>query len=64
MRTGRPWLMTSSQPFWGDMVAAEGAGPSLIPHRQLDSQNLTQAITYCLTPDASAAAQDVAAKMH
>ncbi|KAK7510129.1 hypothetical protein IWZ03DRAFT_396827 [Phyllosticta citriasiana] len=34
------------QPFWGDMVAAEGAGPSLIPHRQLDSQNLTQAITY------------------
>ncbi|KAK7546447.1 hypothetical protein IWX92DRAFT_417387 [Phyllosticta citricarpa] len=42
---GKPTTIVP-QPFWGDMVAAEGAGPSLIPHRQLDSQNLTQAITY------------------
>ncbi|KAK8159043.1 hypothetical protein BKA80DRAFT_344774 [Phyllosticta citrichinensis] len=51
------------QPFWGDMVAAAGAGPSPIPHRQLDSWILAEAITYCLTPEASDAAQGIAAKM-
>ncbi|KAK7532014.1 uncharacterized protein J3D65DRAFT_576772, partial [Phyllosticta citribraziliensis] len=51
------------QPFWGDMVAAAGAGPSPIPHRQLDSRILAEAITYCLTPEASDAAQGIAAKM-
>ncbi|KAK8202450.1 hypothetical protein IWZ01DRAFT_459914 [Phyllosticta capitalensis] len=51
------------QPFWGDMVAAAGAGPRPIPHRNLDSQNLAEAIAFCLTPEASAAAHGIAVKM-
>lgn len=52
-----------SQPFWGDMVAIAGAGPKPIPHKQLNVQNLSDAIRFCLTPEASAAAGELAAKM-
>jgi len=38
------------------MVAATGAGPSPIPRKSLTSENLADAIAYCLTPKASAAA--------
>ncbi|KAF4543392.1 uncharacterized protein LTHEOB_91 [Lasiodiplodia theobromae] len=51
------------QPFWGQMVAAAGAGPVPIPHRLLDSTNLAEAISYCLTPQAAAAARGIAEKM-
>ncbi|KAK8224342.1 hypothetical protein HDK77DRAFT_504114 [Phyllosticta capitalensis] len=51
------------QPFWGDMVAAAGAGPRPIPHRHLDSQNLAEAIAFCLTPEAAIAAHGIAVKM-
>jgi UDP:flavonoid glycosyltransferase YjiC (YdhE family) len=40
------------QPFWGNMVAAVGAGPNPIPHKSLTSQNLTDAISFCLNPEA------------
>lgn len=52
-----------SQPFWGDMVAKAGAGPEPIPHTMLDPQNLAEAIQFCLTPEAEAAAQEIALKM-
>jgi hypothetical protein len=52
-----------SQPFWGSMVAAAGAGPRPIPQRQLNSKNLAEAIRYCLTPEASTAARTLAEKM-
>lgn len=52
-----------SQPFWGDMVANGGAGPRPIPHRQLNAENLAEAIRYCLSPRAVTAAQGIAAKM-
>lgn len=45
------------------MVAVAGAGPKPIPHQQLDVDNLTEAIRFCLTPEALAAAGEVAAKM-
>ncbi|KAJ6600765.1 sterol glucosyltransferase [Mycena sp. CBHHK59/15] len=51
------------QPFWGNMVAAAKAGPKPIPQRSLDAHNLAEAIVYCLTPEAAAAAQGIAAKM-
>ncbi|KAJ7740943.1 sterol glucosyltransferase [Mycena maculata] len=51
------------QPFWGDMVAAAGAGPKPIPHKSLDARNLAEAITFCLTPEAAAAARTIAQKM-
>lgn len=53
-----------SQPFWGDMVAAAGAGPKPIHHQALDAQNLAEAIQYCLNSVAVAAAATLAAKIH
>ncbi|KAK6227544.1 sterol glucosyltransferase [Colletotrichum tabaci] len=63
---GRPTTIVpffGDQPFWGDMVAIAGAGPKPIPHKQLNAQNLAEAIRFCLTPEAAAAASEVAAKM-
>ncbi|CAF3454368.1 unnamed protein product [Fusarium graminearum] len=54
---------TASQPFWGTMVHAAGAGPMPIPQKILNSQNLSQAIRDCLTPGALAAARGMAEKM-
>jgi UDP:flavonoid glycosyltransferase YjiC (YdhE family) len=51
------------QPFWGDMVAAAGAGPSPIPQKSLTPQNLAEAIGYCLTPSATAFARDLSERM-
>ncbi|KAH7068796.1 hypothetical protein BKA63DRAFT_556209 [Paraphoma chrysanthemicola] len=51
------------QPFWGNMVAVAGAGPYPIPHKSLTTQNLTDAISFCLTPDAKSAAQTIASRM-
>lgn len=45
------------------MVAKAGAGPRPIPHRQLNAENLAEAIRYCLSPRAVDAAQGIAAKM-
>ncbi|KAM0286889.1 hypothetical protein ACHAO9_008014 [Fusarium lateritium] len=51
------------QPFWGNMVHAGGAGPAPIPFKNLNSQNLADAIRFCLTPEASTAAHQIADKM-
>jgi hypothetical protein len=45
------------------MVAAASAGPKPIPYKALTAQNLADAISYCLTPQAAAAAQEIAVKM-
>lgn len=45
------------------MVANAGAGPKPIPHKQLSPENLAAAIRYCLSPQALAAAQGIAAQM-
>jgi hypothetical protein len=42
------------------MVAQAGAGPHPIPISKLSSDNLAEAITYCLTREAKAAADDIA----
>ncbi|KAF5518137.1 Sterol 3-beta-glucosyltransferase UGT80B1 [Colletotrichum aenigma] len=63
---GRPTTIVpffGDQPFWGDMVAIAGAGPKPIPHKQLNAENLSEAIRFCLTPEALAAAGELAAKM-
>ncbi|CAI4216069.1 unnamed protein product [Parascedosporium putredinis] len=51
------------QPFWGDMVAAAGAGPKPIHHKQLNAQNLAAAIRQCLSPEAEAAAHALSARI-
>lgn len=45
------------------MVAIAGAGPKPIPHKQLNAQNLADAIRFCLTPEAATAAGELSAKM-
>ncbi|KAF2194212.1 glycosyltransferase family 1 protein, partial [Zopfia rhizophila CBS 207.26] len=63
---GRPTTIVpffGDQPFWGEMVAAAGAGPKPIPRKALNARNLAEAIQFCLTPDASIAAQKLAAKI-
>ncbi|KAJ7162111.1 hypothetical protein C8R46DRAFT_1103536 [Mycena filopes] len=51
------------QPFWGRMVAASGAGPEPVHHKDLDVRRLADAIAFCLTPHAAAAASELARKM-
>ncbi|KAI2465968.1 glycosyltransferase family 1 protein [Annulohypoxylon bovei var. microspora] len=63
---GRPTTIVpffGDQPFWGEMVAAAGAGPRPIPQASLNVDNLVEAIQLCLTPEAREAAQGIAAKM-
>jgi hypothetical protein len=63
---GKPTVVVpffGDQPFWGEMIAAAGAGPSPIPQKQLKATNLAEAIRFCLTPEASAASQKMAAQM-
>ncbi|KAM0550288.1 hypothetical protein ACHAPJ_008958 [Fusarium lateritium] len=51
------------QPFWGNMVHAGGAGPAPIPFKSLNSENLAEAIRFCLTAEASTSAREIAHKM-
>ncbi|KAH8587380.1 hypothetical protein B0O99DRAFT_733683 [Bisporella sp. PMI_857] len=51
------------QTFWGNMVAAAGAGPQPIPYKNLTSQKIAEAIRFSLTPNATIAATEVAVKM-
>lgn len=45
------------------MIASRGLGPSPIPYKSLNAQNLASAIEFCLQPSAQAAARDVARQM-
>lgn len=66
LRYGKPTTIVpffGDQPFWGNMVAAAGAGPAPIPHQQLTSDRLAEAIRYCLTPESSKAARNIPEKM-
>ncbi|KAH6691488.1 hypothetical protein F5X68DRAFT_267652 [Plectosphaerella plurivora] len=66
LRNGVPTTIVpffGDQPFWGEMVAKAGAGADPIPISKLNATNLSEAITYCLTKEAKAAADDIARKM-
>jgi sterol 3beta-glucosyltransferase len=52
-------LTNASQPFWGEMIAAAGAGPMPIAFKSLNPQNLADAIKFCLTPRAVQAAAKI-----
>jgi hypothetical protein len=45
------------------MIAAAGAGPDPIPHQELTSETLAEAIRFCRQPGARAAAGGIAEKM-
>ncbi|KAF7538095.1 hypothetical protein G7054_g3267 [Neopestalotiopsis clavispora] len=66
LRYGRPTLVVpffGDQPFWGDMIAAAGAGPKPILYPALNSSNLAEAIRVCLQPEAQTAAQSISVSM-
>ncbi|KAI9155563.1 glycosyltransferase family 1 protein [Paramyrothecium foliicola] len=66
LRFGRPTTVVpffGDQPFWGEMVAAAGAGPSPIPYKQLTSQNLGDALKFCISQEAIEAAQKISEMM-
>lgn len=56
-------IRVTSQPFWGKMVAAAGAGPMPIPQKELSTESLFQAIKFCLSNGAAVAAAGIAEKM-
>lgn len=45
------------------MVARAGAGPNAIRHKDLNLENLTEALSYCMSPEASRAALAISEKM-
>ena len=57
-------LTSYSQPFWGEMVAIAGAGPQPIRIKALNSRNLREAISFCLSEEAAKAAGNLAQKLH
>jgi UDP:flavonoid glycosyltransferase YjiC (YdhE family) len=66
LRNACPTLVVpffGDQPFWGEMIAAAGAGPRPIPHKLLTVDNLTQAIHFCLTCEAKQATRGLSSQM-
>ncbi|PVH76638.1 glycosyltransferase family 1 protein [Cadophora sp. DSE1049] len=63
---GRPTAIVpffGDQAFWGQMIAAAGAGPLPLHHSIVNDQNLTEAIQYCLTPTAMTEAAAISERM-
>ncbi|GKZ18507.1 hypothetical protein AbraIFM66951_003387 [Aspergillus brasiliensis] len=66
LRKSKPTIVVpffGDQPFWGDMVAAAGAGPTPIPYKELTVDKLVEGIQYCLSEQARMSAVAIAAKM-
>lgn len=60
LREARPTIIVpffGDQPFWGNMVAAAGAGPKPLRQRHFDATKLAEAIRFCQTDHARAAAR-------
>ncbi|CAG8069294.1 unnamed protein product [Penicillium olsonii] len=63
---GRPTIIVpffGDQQFWGGIVAAAGAGPGPIPHKQLTVKKLSSAIAMALESSTKEKAQAIAEKM-
>ncbi|KIM49654.1 glycosyltransferase family 1 protein [Hebeloma cylindrosporum] len=64
---GRPTVVVpffGDQGFWGNMIHKSGAGPQPIPHKELTTEKLRDAITFAISPIAKKAASDLAQKIH
>lgn len=46
------------------MICKSGAGPEPIPHKELTTEKLRDAITFAISPPAKKAATDLAQKIH
>ncbi|KAI7783448.1 glycosyltransferase family 1 protein [Diaporthe eres] len=66
LRLAKPTFIVpffGDQFFWGEMVARAGAGPNAIRHKDLNLENLSEALNYCMSPEASRAALAISDKM-
>ncbi|KAI0147236.1 glycosyltransferase family 1 protein [Xylariaceae sp. FL1272] len=63
LKCGKPTMVVpffGDQNFWGAMIARAKAGPEPIPYKQLNVENLTDGIKYCLTDEALEAVKKLA----
>ncbi|XXH01734.1 hypothetical protein Hte_008095 [Hypoxylon texense] len=51
------------QPFWGQMIARAGAGPTPVPFKKLTAEILAESIIFSLRPEVQVAAKKVAAQI-
>ncbi|KAI1375834.1 hypothetical protein F4677DRAFT_445996 [Hypoxylon crocopeplum] len=51
------------QPFWGQMIARAGAGPTPVPFKKITAEILAESITFALRPEVQAAAKEVATQI-
>ncbi|KAK2685992.1 hypothetical protein QWA68_015327 [Fusarium oxysporum] len=60
---GRPTVVVpffGDQPFWGQMIARAGAGPTPIPFKKMTAESLAASILCALNPEVKEAAQRLA----
>lgn len=60
---GRPTVVVpffGDQPFWGQMIARAGAGPTPIPFKEMTSETLRASIEFALRPEVQTAVQEMA----
>ncbi|KAH7187004.1 hypothetical protein DER44DRAFT_801284 [Fusarium oxysporum] len=60
---GRPTVIIpffGDQPFWSQMVARTGAGPTSVPFKELTAEILAESITFALQPEVQEVAQEMA----
>lgn len=60
---GRPTVVVpffGDQPFWGQMIARAGAGPSPVPFKKMTAETLAASITFALKPDVQVAVKEMA----
>ncbi|KAF6530529.1 hypothetical protein HZS61_001841 [Fusarium oxysporum f. sp. conglutinans] len=60
---GRPTVVVpffGDQPFWGQMIARAGAGPTPIPFKKMTAESLAASILFALNPEVKEAAQRLA----
>ncbi|KAI1261923.1 glycosyltransferase family 1 protein [Xylariaceae sp. FL1019] len=63
LKCGKPTMVVpffGDQNFWGAMIARSKAGPEPVPYKQLNVENLTEGIKYCLTDEACEAVKMLA----
>ncbi|KAJ7700822.1 glycosyltransferase family 1 protein [Mycena rosella] len=64
---GRPTVVVpffGDQGFWGSMIHKAGAGPEPIPHKQLNIENLRDALKFAVSPAAKSAAKRMSEQIH
>ncbi|KAK9667486.1 hypothetical protein K7432_017803 [Basidiobolus ranarum] len=66
LRTGRSTIIVpffGDQPFWGKMTAEIGCGPPPIPFKQLNANNLAEAIRLAISPETMQKAEEVGGRI-